>query len=218
MRPESRQHLSKRRKWDTAGILLDETAVAGPMDAEFFAHLFGNTHPVELEIGSGKGTFLLERGAGCSEHNLLGVEYARSYCEYAADRIRRARLGNVRVVAAEAGHLFRVALADASVWRVYIFFPDPWPKRRHRRRRLIQPPFVGDLTRVLRSGGVAMIVTDHLDYFQQIQAVLDGAKGLAKVPLLRFCDAAGELVGTNFERKYIAQGRSFYATARMKYV
>jgi tRNA (guanine-N7-)-methyltransferase len=117
----------------------------------------------------------------------------------------------------DAAAFFRRCLADRSIWRVHIYFPDPWPKRKHRRRRLIQPPFVAEVRRVLRIGGQLIIVTDHLGYFRQITGVLHGAEGFAVVPFPRMSDTKGELVGTNFERKYIAQGRAFYWLARMRY-
>ena len=87
MRPGSERHLAGRRKgkWDTTGILLDESVAEHPAD---FAAIFGNARPVEVEIGTGKGTFLLARAAGRSELNFLGIEWARAYCHYAADRAR----------------------------------------------------------------------------------------------------------------------------------
>ena len=223
MRPNSPQHLAhgKAAKWDTSGVLLDESASQGLLD---WAKIFGNTHPVEIEIGTGKGTFLLARAAGRPEVNFFGIEFARAYCRYTADRLRRRGLTNVRVAQAEAAAFFKVCLADASVWRVHIYFPDPWPKRRHRRRRLIQPPFARNVRRVLRAGGQLIIVTDHIGYFRQIHNVLSSVPGLAPVSAPRMAGlstdpqrADGELVGTNFERKYITQGRSFYAAAWLRY-
>jgi tRNA (guanine-N7-)-methyltransferase len=216
MRQASAKQLGHREgKWDTRGVLLDEAVARGPVH---WGAVFGNRRPVEVEIGSGKGTFLLARAAARPEVNLLGIEYARSYCTYAADRVRRAGLANVRLLCAEVAHVFRVCLAPRTVWRVHIYFPDPWPKRRHHGRRLIQPAFIADLRRALRPGGELLIVTDHLPYFRWIAGVLDAARGLATIRFPQMADASGELVGTNFERKYIAQGRPFYRIARMRYV
>ncbi len=195
-------------------MLLGDLPPSQPLD---LPAIFGNRRPVELEIGSGKGTFLLARAAARPELNILGVELARAYCAYAADRVRRAGLANVRMLCADAGALVARRLAERSLWRMHIYFPDPWPKRRHHRRRLIQPPFLADARRCLAIGGQLVIVTDHLDYYRHIRAVLAAAEGLAVVPLPPMSDADGELVGTNFERKYIAQGRPFYAEARMRY-
>jgi tRNA (guanine-N7-)-methyltransferase len=217
MRPLSSSHLRHRKgkPWDTAGVLLEGLPASAVLD---LPAVFGNRRPVELEIGSGKGTFLLARAAARPEINFLGIEWAKAYCAYAADRVRRAGLTNVHLLSADAGDFVRRHLTERSVWRMHIYFPDPWPKRRHHRRRLIQPAFLTAARRCLAIGGQLIIVTDHLDYYRQIQAVLAGTAGFVVVPLPRMSDKDGELVGSNFERKYIAQGRPFYAAARMRYL
>ena len=217
MRQSSAKYLGRGKgtKFDTTGVLLAESVTRGPID---LPRVFGNTRPVEIEIGTGKGTFLVARAMARPEVNFLGVEYARAYAHHSADRFRRRDLANVRMLQVDAGHLFKVCLADASVWRVHIYFPDPWPKRRHRRRRLIRPQFAEEAQRVLRPGGQLIVVTDHMDYFIQIRNVLGDLPGMASIPMPQMADADGEIVGTNFERKYIAQGRPFYSIAKMRYV
>ncbi|MFA6133278.1 MAG: tRNA (guanosine(46)-N7)-methyltransferase TrmB [Phycisphaerae bacterium] len=212
----SPKHLShgNSERLDGSGVLLDEAVARGPVD---LAAMFGNDHPVEIEIGTGKGTFLAARAAARPEINFLGIEWARAYCLYAADRFRRAGLANVRMLHTDAGEFFPASLADESLLRIHVYFPDPWPKRRHHRRRLIQPPFLAQARRTLRIGGQLVVVTDHLDYFFQMQRVLLEAPGFVSVPMPKMSDRDGELVGTNFERKYIAQGRPFYSAALMKY-
>ena len=218
MRPGSKGHLTHEpfAKWEGGDILLDESLAKGTVD---LAAIFGNSRPIEVEIGTGKGTFLLARAAARPEVNFLGIEWARAYAAYAADRFRRAGLENVRMIRCEAAHFFKVCLEDApgSLWRVHIYFPDPWPKRRHHRRRLIQRPFVEQVRRALRAGGQLIIVTDHLDYFRQIERVVGLVSELAAAPMPRMADREGEVVGTNFERKYIAQGRPFYKLVRLRY-
>jgi len=218
MRTGSPQHLGHgdSGKWDTAGVLLDEQIVrqAGCVD---FAALFGNTRPVEVEIGTGKGTFLVARARQRPEVNFLGIEWARAYAMYSADRFKRHGLENVRMLRADATEFFRKKLADRSIGRLHIYFPDPWPKTKHHRRRLIQAAFIEEARRVLVIGGQLIIVTDHQDYFRQIQAVMRSARGWATTPFPKLGGGDGELVGTNFERKYIAQGRPFYWLARLRY-
>ncbi|NLF31083.1 MAG: tRNA (guanosine(46)-N7)-methyltransferase TrmB [Planctomycetes bacterium] len=183
-----------------------------------FAVLFGNSRPVELEIGSGKGTFLVHRAKARPEVNFLGIEWANQYCRLAADRMARWGLGNVRMLRADAAAFVQKRIADNSLQRVHIYFPDPWPKTRHRKRRIIQPPFVELIYRKLCIGGQLAVVTDHRDYARQMAWVIFGQRGFATVPFPRTHGAgAGEVVGTNFERKYIAQGRRFFSLAVMKW-
>lgn len=183
-----------------------------------FAELFGNRRPVEIEIGSGKGTFLVHRAKARPELNFIGIEWARKYCHHAADRIARWGLGNVCMLRAEAAAFFGKRVADDSLQRVHIYFPDPWPKTRHVKRRIIQPPFVDLLYRKLRLGGQLVVVTDHRDYARQMAWVILNQPNFATVPFPRTHGAnEGEVVGTNFERKYIAQGRSFFSLAVMKW-
>lgn len=216
MRGGSPKKLShgRREEFDTAGVFIEHPVTAGVLD---LPALFGNTRPVELEIGSGKGTFLAARAAARPEINFLGIEYARGYCLYTADRLKRAGLENVRMLCVDAGPWVKRCLADASIWRLHVYFPDPWPKQRHHRRRLIQGAFVKQAVRILQPGGQFIVVTDHRDYFEQVRRLLTDVPGLATIPFPKMSDLEGELVGTNFERKYIAQGRPFHWIARMRY-
>lgn len=215
MRTESPKNIGHRKKWNTEGVLLDESVAREPVDLE---GLFGNTRPVEVEIGTGKGTFLLARAAARPEVNFLGIEWAKAYSEYSADRLRRAGLKNVRILHADATDWLRRCVPEGCLWRVHIYFPDPWPKRRHHRRRSIQTPFLQEIRRVLRPGGQLLIVTDHLGYFQHIRMALANIDRFVPIRFPSMSDSRGQIVGTNFERKYIAQGRPFYHAALMKYV
>jgi tRNA (guanine-N7-)-methyltransferase len=214
MDSDSPDRADKRPGPDGAGVLLPESTASGPVD---FAAVFGNRRPVEVEIGSGKGTFILARAQARPEVNLLGIEWARPYCLHAADRLRRHGVSNVRMLRTDAGPFFRDCLPAGSIIRLHIYFPDPWPKRRHHARRLVQPPFVDQAHRVLTTGGLLLVVTDHMDYFAHIQDVFARCRGWARIEFPQMADRAGEVVGTNFERKYIAEGRRFYKVARMKY-
>jgi len=176
---------------------------------------FGNRRPVEVEIGPGKGAFLLARAARRPEINFLAIDWVARYAACVADRAYRAGLPNVRALCADAGDIFATGLAGRAVWRVHIYFPDPWPKRRHWRRRLIQPAFAANLRRVLRPGGIAAVATDDAPYFRRIRWVLSAVDGLVEVP---FPQAPGRLlVGSNFERKRLDAGAPAQALAMMRY-
>ena len=183
--------------------------------------IFGNDHPVELEIGAGKGTFLLAIAQALPEHNYLGIEYAKAYAEFAADRLRRHGVANARMVHAEATWWLRCHVPDSSLAALHVYFPDPWPKTRHHKRRLIQLPFLKEVHRMLVPGGKLRLVTDHADYFAHMQATLAAQNDLEVIPFdspvaLQADAPAGSIVGTNFERKYIVEGRTFHATAARK--
>jgi tRNA (guanine-N7-)-methyltransferase len=189
---------------------LEVESLPRPLD---WGVLFGNPHPVEMEIGMGKGTFITEQARSRPEVNFFGIEWARWYWRYASDRLRRNGCLNSRTVRAEAGYFLSEFVADATLAVLHIYFPDPWPKARHHKRRLIQEPFVRQAERVLARGGRLQIVTDHQDYFEQIESVVNESK-LTVIDYNRPGSAGdGEFVGTNFERKYRREGRPFYAIA-----
>jgi tRNA (guanine-N7-)-methyltransferase len=186
-----------------------------------WSDIFQNDHPVELEIGAGKGTFLLAIAQAKPEHNYVGIEYARAYADFAADRLRRHQTANARMVHGEATWWVRCHVPDSSLAAVHIYFRDPWPKTKQQKRRLIQLPFLKEVYRVLVPGGKLRLVTDHAGYFAHMQETLAAQQDLQVVacdsPVPLKGDApAGSIVGTNFERKYIAEGRTFHATAAVK--
>lgn len=218
MRTNSSRHLRSRPagKWNPTGILLEGISLDSPWRWE---DLFGPSEcarPVEVEIGVGKGAFLLARAKQRPDVNLLGIEYARAYAEYAADRVRRAGLENVRVLCADAAETFRTAIPPASVFRVHVYFPDPWPKRKHHRRRLLQGDFFHRVRRALQTGGQMLIVTDHREYFEQILRARAAVEGFVETAFPVLLDSDAHLVGTNFEKKYARQGRTFYRLALLK--
>jgi tRNA (guanine-N7-)-methyltransferase len=178
--------------------------------------LFGNDRPLELEIGSGKGTFLLAESGARPEVNFLGIEYARRYWIFAADRLRRAERENARVVQAEASSFVRDFLESESLAGIHVYFPDPWPKTRHRRRRLLQPEFLAELASKLKPGARLSIATDHREYFTQIVAAVKRSPLVAVDFTATHAALENEVVGSNFERKYRREGREIYRIAAEK--
>ena len=175
--------------------------------------LFGNDAPLELEVGSGKGTLLVTESKARAGVNFLGIEYTRRYWRYAADRLRRNDCENARVVLADARTLIRDYLEDDSLSAVHIYFPDPWPKSGHRNRRFVQPHHIELVAKKMRRGARLQIVTDHPGYFAQIDRVVRNSS-LAVVDFDAPAAAESqEMVGSNFERKYRQEGRAFHAIA-----
>ncbi len=192
---------------------LDVDMLPRPID---WSAMFGNDNPVELEIGIGKGTFLTEQARAQPEVNFFGIEWARWFWRYASDRLRRHGCTNARTVRAEALYFLKEFVKDSSIRVLHVYFPDPWPKKRHHKRRLIQEPFIGEAIRVLEGDGRIQIVTDHKDYFDQIEQLVR-ASSLVVVDYNRPGSAGdGEFVGTNFERKYARDQRPFYALAAIR--
>ncbi len=176
--------------------------------------LFGNDHPVELEIGVGKGTFLLRRARQRPELNFFGIEWANKICAYAADRMTRWGLTNVRLVRTDAQHFIRVLCPRGSLAALHVYHPDPWPKKRHHKRRLFQPNFVQAAVECLAPGARCSVQTDHAEYFAVIRALLLGHPRLEPVD---FNDptfgVTSDTVSTNFEVKYRREGRAIYQLA-----
>ncbi len=198
---------------ETLRFGIEAKDLEGPVTSQ---SLFGNRRPLELEIGAGKGTFLLKESALRQEVNFLGIEYARRYWIYAADRLRRAARENARVVLTEAFEFITAHLADDDLSAVHIHFPDPWPKTRHRRRRLLQRDFVALLTDKMKVGTRLQIATDHEDYFAHIERVIKSST-LVQAPFeIRAAADGDELVGSNFERKYRSSGQRIYSIAAVK--
>ena len=200
---------------DYPNVSIIEEDLDGKAD---FVRIFGRSGAVHIELGSGKGTFLLNQARFEPGHNFLGIEWARKYYRYAVDRIGRWGLMNVRVIRTDAAPFIAEFVPDASVDCFHIYFPDPWPKKRHHKRRFLCEANLEQLIRCLKPAGQLRIATDHAEYFEQIQTVV-GARS-DKLEKINFPAAAGaetgEWVGTNFERKYLKDNRPIYTLAVQK--
>ncbi len=205
--------------------------------------------PFELEIGSGKGAFLVQQASLQPGTNFLGIEWAGEFASYTADRIRRKRENegthtNVRVLNSDAAQFLQWRCPDESINVLHLYFSDPWPKNKHHKKRVIQHQTMYDIWRCLKKGGELRVVTDHdelwswdlshFDLWASGSAESNESFARPKIPapppkvaeFLDECEALpyvfgafeapesageGELVGTNFERKFRIEGRSFNA-------
>jgi tRNA (guanine-N7-)-methyltransferase len=169
--------------------------------------------PFELEIGSGKGTFLLQEAPAHPGTKFLGIEYAGEFYRYAADRLRRAGVPNVQMLYADAVEFVTHWLADGCCRVVHLYFSDPWPKARHHKRRVVQDATLAQFHRVIAPGGELRLVTDHDALWAWYEE--HAARNAHLFERLAFERPAaagdGEVVGTNFERKYRREGRVFRA-------
>ncbi len=180
--------------------------------------LFGNANPVEVEIGTGKAGFLLRRAQAHPRRNFLGVEWAHRYFRFAADRLRRWNITNVRMARVDADHFIRVLCPRESLSALHVYHPDPWPKKRHHKRRLFKKPFVDAAVACLVDGGHWAVQTDHADYFHIIRELLRGHPELEETAFddPAFGAEAGT-VATNFEIKYQREGRAIYQLAVVRH-
>jgi tRNA (guanine-N7-)-methyltransferase len=183
-----------------------------------FTQIFGRPGPIHIEVGSGKGAFLLNQAKDQQDVNFLAIEWANKYYRYAVDRIGRWGLTNVRIIRTDAVDFIAKYVPADSIECFHIYFPDPWPKKRHHKRRFINSANLVQLMRCLKKGGLIKIATDHAEYFQQIQSVLSEQEDkLEKIDFLTPNGVNdGEWVGTNFERKYIREQRPIYTIAAKK--
>ncbi|MCH8968942.1 MAG: tRNA (guanosine(46)-N7)-methyltransferase TrmB [Planctomycetes bacterium] len=173
--------------------------------------LFGNDRPIELEIGTGKGGFLLQQARAHEDRNYLGIEWANKYFKLAADRMARWGVGNVRMIRCDAKVFVQQYLPAASISALHVHHPDPWPKRRHHRRRLFDEAFVDAAAKALADGGVLDVQTDHAEYFEQIRSVLRAQPDLEETLFARQNqDECDDVIATNFQIKYQREGREIY--------
>jgi tRNA (guanine-N7-)-methyltransferase len=211
--PDAMTKKHRKKTMNVEGVGVTEQTLTRPID---WAQLYGNANPVEIEIGCGKGTFITDQARKFPGVNFFGIEWAAWFYRYTADRLRRHGCVNARAMRIDAALFVDEYVPDASVSVLHIYFPDPWPKQKHHRRRLINPAFMKKVERILVPGGKLSVVTDHLNYWQAIEPAVRGS-GLKVIEFDKPSSAGeGETVGTNFERKYIREGRPFYAIAAVR--
>jgi tRNA (guanine-N7-)-methyltransferase len=142
-----------------------------------FAAIFDNDHPVHLEIGFGNGQGLTQMAAAQPDINFVGIEVHRPGVGNALLQVEAQSLQNVRVICEDAVEVLTQHIADESLSAVYIFFPDPWHKKRHHKRRLVQVSFVEVLKRKLKPGAILHFATDWEDYAHHMQTVMQQVEG-----------------------------------------
>lgn len=175
------------------------TSIVEPLDV---AGLFARRQPLEVELGSGDATFLAEYARRRPAVNFLGVERLLGRLQKLDRKGRRLGLTNLRGVRIESAYFLQYLLPPRAAAALHVYFPDPWPKKKHRRFRLINEGFPALVRRALAPGGTVFLRTDDTDYFQQMNEVFAAAKEFAKAETP---PALAEIT-TDFERDFNAQG------------
>jgi tRNA (guanine-N7-)-methyltransferase len=175
--------------------------------------IYGRSAPLVVEIGCGGGRTILGMAAEHPEWNCMGVERAGEYYRMLRDRASKRRLPNFRIARTDAAYLIDRFFADNSVFQYHIYFPDPWPKKRHHKRRLFSENFCASLRRTLQPGGTLFVASDHHEYYLEMLPRLK-----AVLPMIERSEPWEDAPEgrTNYEVKYIKQGRPIYRAFAIK--
>ena len=199
---------------DYSAWFLDVKKLPASLDVDA---IFGRAAPLEVEMGSGKGLFLQGAAAALPERNFLGVELADKYARFTAARLARRQLTNARIASGDGLRLFAECLRDATVAAVHVYFPDPWWKAKHRKRRVMRESFVKDIERVLMPGGKLHFWSDVKEYFDVSLELLAAATKLAGPFPAEERPAEHDLdYRTHFERRMRMTGEPVYRSEYRK--
>ena len=176
-----------------------------------FSQCFGNAHPVEFEIGCGKGKFLVRRATENPGTNFFGIDRVSKFMNLGKTRAEKRALPNIRFLRAEAKAFLTEAVAPGSVSIFHVYFSDPWPKRRHQTRRVFTDEFLKLLHARLIPGGLVEIATDDKDYFtamkKTVAATAELWDNVRETVNERILDSMNK---TSYEIKWAAEGRQLY--------
>ena len=169
------------------------------------AELFGNARRVVLEIGSGKGRFLISAATSQPDVNFIGIEKSLHYHRVIRDRVAKRGLTNIRLINHDAFLVLRDMLPDASIDEIHVYFPDPWPRKREQKRRIIRAEVMVEMNRVLVPGGSGIYVTDHRDYYETAAPVIESFfRSERRIP------TPDDPPRTNYEAKFREEGREIF--------
>lgn len=179
--------------------------------------VFGRDGALGVEIGFGRSEFLVEMACRHPEANYVGFEYSRKRVVKFLEKVHRRGVENIRVVCCDAVEVIDQIFRPASVDRFFVLFPDPWPKRRHAKKRFVQSGNIDTMARLLVPGGGLTLRTDDRQYAMQMLDVVDAHPGLRNIAGPgRFCDIPRDPFGTLYQLKYQQRGRPIYFLEYLK--
>ena len=166
------------------------------------AELFPVEQPLELELGCGDGSFTLQYALANTGRNIVALERLLGRITKLDRKGHRAGLKNLRLLRAEAAYVLEYLLPPGLLDAIHVYFPDPWPKKRHHKNRLISEPFPPLAKRLLREGGIVYLRTDNIEYFEQMLELFGDANGFEAVETPESLKA----LVTDFEQEFNSQG------------
>jgi len=172
---------------------------------------FGNTNPIKLEIGFGMGNFLIEMAAKEPSSNFIGIDFYHKGIRKLMTRIKNLQLKNIRVVYGDIRNKIPILFKDRELNTIYINFPDPWPKKRHIKRRLIKPEFIKQLAEKLNLEGRTYLATDSENYAQEMLAYFNAETLLQNLDSQKgFLEERIDLPKTKYEKNFINAGEKIF--------
>ena len=193
---------------DLSGHYHELAEFSAPIDPAAF---FGRAAPLEIELGSGKGLFLTSAAEAHPDVNFLGLEVVQKYARYIAGKLAKRGLANAKVIQGDGLRVFREFLPAECATAIHVYFPDPWWKKRHKKRRVLSAPFLADAERVLVPGGRLHFWTDVEEYFLSTLELIAASTRLSGPFDVPEPPAAGDLdYRTHFERRTRQSGQSVY--------
>jgi len=198
------QEAAIKRLWPRFGI----DFAAAPLDLE---GLFGRHAPRVLEIGFGNGDTLVEQAAMAPDTDFIGIEVHEPGVGHCLRRIESAGIGNLRLICHDAVEVLARQLPPASLARINLYFPDPWPKKRHHKRRIVNDAFLALAARALADGGCLCIATDWAPYAAHIDEVVAASTAFGTVERCHHAgDRALDRPTTKFERRGLSKGHGIW--------
>ncbi len=192
-------------------LLWPKYGIASPPTMLNFETLFGRQAPTVVDIGFGNGEALAALAAAHPAQNYIGIEVHRPGIGRLLLKLEQAQLTNVRILQGDARELPAIAFPDSALSQINIFFPDPWPKKRHHKRRLIQPDFTALLRSKLQIDGLVHLATDWQDYAGQMLTVMESTAGLENCAGPdNYSERPDSRPQTKFERRGLLLGHRVY--------
>jgi len=200
-------HMTSQPRKFGSKFIVELESILAPLELR---KVFAASQPLEIELGSGDGSFLVAYAGLHPERNFIGVERLLGRIQKLDRKAQRAGLANLRGVRIESSYFLEYLLPPGSAAALHIYFPDPWPKRRHRRHRLVNERFPALALKALEPGGMVYLRTDDSDYFGQMTAVFKDYPGFERAET----PAPLASLLTDFERDFQQRG---IATLRATY-